>query len=93
MLLSNPNSWGVLTERQGKILGSIFLHRFPPSPVAVIGPLAVRPSADGGVGRKLMNAALFQAHEQNYDQIMIPTLSAISTTSLAEGIGIGITTS
>ena len=30
-LLGNPNSSGVLAERQGKILGSIFLHRFPPS--------------------------------------------------------------
>jgi len=24
-LLGNPNSWGVLAERQGKTLGSIFL--------------------------------------------------------------------
>src|ERR687891_274477 len=47
-LLNNPNSWGALAERQGKMLGSIFLHRFPPSPVAVIGPLTVHPSAEGG---------------------------------------------
>ena len=33
-LLDNPNSWGVLAERHGKTLGSIFLHEFPPSPVA-----------------------------------------------------------
>jgi hypothetical protein len=44
-LLGNPNSWGALAERQGKTLGSIFLHKFPPSPVAVIGPLTVHPSA------------------------------------------------
>ncbi|HET7390908.1 MAG TPA: GNAT family N-acetyltransferase [Nitrososphaeraceae archaeon] len=51
-LVDNPNSWGVLAERQGNILGSIFLHKFPPSPVAVIGPLTVDPSAEGsGVGR------------------------------------------
>ena len=67
-LLSNPNSWGVLAERQGKILGSIFLHKFPPSPVAVIGPLTVHPSAEGGVGRALMDAALTQARKQNYNQ-------------------------
>jgi len=71
MLLSNPNSWGVLAERQGKILGSIFIHKFPPSPVAVIGPLTVHPSAEGGIGRKLMDAALFQTHKQNYDQIRL----------------------
>ena len=71
MLLGNQNSWGVLAERQGRILGSIFLNRFPPSPVAVIGPLTVHPSAEGGVGRKLMDAALTQAHRQNHDQIRL----------------------
>src|SRR3954464_12335363 len=70
-LLGNPNSWGVLAERQGKTLGSIFLHKFPPSPVVVIGPLTVHPSAEGGIGRKLMDAALFQTHKQNYDQIRL----------------------
>jgi GNAT superfamily N-acetyltransferase len=71
MLLGNQNSWGVLAERQGRILGSIFLNRFPPSPVAVIGPLTVHPSAEGGVGRKLMDAALTRAHRQNHDQIRL----------------------
>jgi len=71
-LLGNPNSWGVLAERQGKTLGSIFLHRFPPSPVAVIGPLTVYPSAEGGgVGKMLMDAALTQAREHNHDQIRL----------------------
>ena len=70
-LLSNPNSHGFLAERQGDILGSIFLNRFPPSPVAVIGPLTVHPSAEGGVGRKLMDAALTQARKQTYDQIRL----------------------
>jgi predicted N-acetyltransferase YhbS len=70
-LLDNPNSWGVLAERQGKTSGSIFLHKFPPSPVAVIGPLTVHPSAEGGVGKMLMDAALAQAREQNYDQIRL----------------------
>jgi predicted N-acetyltransferase YhbS len=70
-LLGNPNSWGALAERQGRILGSIFLHRFPPSPVAAIGPLTVHPSAQGGVGRILMDAALNQAQKQNYNQIRL----------------------
>jgi GNAT superfamily N-acetyltransferase len=70
-LLGNPNSWGVLAERQGKTLGSIFLHRFLPSPVAVVGPLTVHPSAEGGVGRMLMDAALTQARKQNHDQIRL----------------------
>src|SRR5919198_4980570 len=70
-LLCNANSWGVLAERQGRILGSIFLHKFPPSPVAVIGPLTVHPSVEGGVGRILMDAALSHAHKQNHDQIRL----------------------
>jgi predicted N-acetyltransferase YhbS len=70
-LLGNPNSWGVLAERQGKILGSIFLHKFPPSPVAVIGPFTVHPSAEGGVGRMLMDAALTQARKQNHHQVRL----------------------
>jgi predicted N-acetyltransferase YhbS len=70
-LLGNPNSWGVLAELKGKVLGSIFLHRFPPSPVAVIGPLTVHPYAEGGIGRRLMDAALTQARKQNHDQIRL----------------------
>jgi predicted N-acetyltransferase YhbS len=70
-LLDNPNSWGVLAELEGSTLGSIFLNRFPPSPVAVIGPLTVHPSAEGGVGRMLMDAALTQARKQNHDQIRL----------------------
>jgi predicted N-acetyltransferase YhbS len=70
-LLGNPNSWGVLAERQGKTLGSIFLHKFPPSPVVVIGPLTVHPSAKGGVGRMLMDAALTQARKQNHHQVRL----------------------
>jgi GNAT superfamily N-acetyltransferase len=70
-LLDNPNSWGVLAERQGKTLGSIFLHKFPPSPVVVVGPLTVHPSSEGGVGKKLMYAALDYARKQNHNQIRL----------------------
>ena len=71
-LLDNQNSWGVLAERQGRILGSIFLHKFPPSPVAVVGPLTVHPTAEGGgIGRKLMDAALIQASRQYHNQIRL----------------------
>src|SRR5918999_2951280 len=70
-LLANPNSWGALAERDGKILGSIFLHIFPRSPVAAIGPLTVDPSAEGGVGRALMEAALLEARKRDYDQVRL----------------------
>jgi len=39
--------------------------------VAVIGPLTVDPSAEGGVGRMLMDAALTQARKQNHDQVRL----------------------
>jgi predicted N-acetyltransferase YhbS len=70
-LLGNPNSWGVLAEQEGKIVGSIFLHVFPPSPVAAIGPLTVDPSAEGGVGRELMEAALIEARKRHYDRVRL----------------------
>lgn len=64
-LLGNPNSRGVLVERQGDILG-IFLHKFPPSAVAAIGALTVHPSAERGIGRMLMDTALTQATKEDY---------------------------
>jgi predicted N-acetyltransferase YhbS len=70
-LLANPNSRGALAERDGKILGSIFLHVFPPSPVAAIGPLTVDPSAQGGVGRALMECSLTEARKRDYDQVRL----------------------
>jgi predicted N-acetyltransferase YhbS len=70
-LLANPNSWGALAERDGKTVGSIFFHLFPPSPVAAIGPLTVDPSDEGGVGRALMEAALVEARKHNYDQVRL----------------------
>lgn len=70
-LLANPNSWGALAERDGQILGSIFLHVFPPSPVAAIGPLTVDPSARGGVGRALMEASLMEARKRGYEQVRL----------------------
>jgi predicted N-acetyltransferase YhbS len=70
-MLANPYSWGSLAEQKGRILGSIFVHIFPPSPVAAIGPLTVDPSAEGGVGRALMEAALMEAHKRDYDQVRL----------------------
>jgi predicted N-acetyltransferase YhbS len=70
-MLANPYSWGSLAEQKGRILGSIFVHIFPPSPVAAIGPLTVDPSAEGGVGRALMEAALMEARKRDYDQVRL----------------------
>jgi predicted N-acetyltransferase YhbS len=70
-MLANPYSWGSLAEQEGRILGSIFVHIFPPSPVAAIGPLTVDPSAEGGVGRALMEASLMETRKRGYDQVRL----------------------
>src|ERR687895_1056139 len=70
-MLANPYSWGSLAEQEGRILGSIFVHVFPPSPVAAIGPLTVEPSAEGGVGRALMEASLMEARKRGYEQVRL----------------------
>jgi predicted N-acetyltransferase YhbS len=70
-LLANTHSHGTLAEQEGRILGSIFLHLFPNCPVAAIGPLTVDPSAKGGVGRVLMDAALGEARKRNYEQVRL----------------------
>jgi predicted N-acetyltransferase YhbS len=71
-LLANPYSQGYLAEQEGRILGSIFVHKFPPSPIAAIGPLTVDPSAEGGgVGRALMEATLIEAHKRDYNQVRL----------------------
>jgi Acetyltransferase (GNAT) family len=52
----------------GQYIRKHFLHRFPPSPIAVIGPFTVHPSAEGGgIGTILMDTA----RNQNYDQIRL----------------------
>jgi predicted N-acetyltransferase YhbS len=70
-LLASQNSWGALAEREGRILGSIFLHVFPPSPVAEIGPLTVDPSVEAGIGRALMNAVLDEACKRHHDRVRL----------------------
>jgi GNAT superfamily N-acetyltransferase len=69
--LQDPNAWGVLAERDGRIIGSMFLNMFPPSPVAAIGPLTVHPSAEGGAGRQLMAAALEEANRRGIKQVRL----------------------
>ena len=72
-LVDSPNSWGFVAERQSHILGSIFIHKFSPSPIAVIGPLtSAYPSEEGGgTGRLLMDTALDKASEQKLERIRL----------------------
>ena len=63
--LKDANAVGVLAERRGAILGSVFLTTFPGTPVAAIGPLTVDPAAEvAGAGFLLTNEALEEARRR-----------------------------
>jgi predicted N-acetyltransferase YhbS len=69
--VSDPNAWGVVAERDGQIIGSVFLNLFPPAPVAAIGPLTVAPSGQGGTGERLMEAALDEAQRRGIERVRL----------------------
>jgi predicted N-acetyltransferase YhbS len=55
--ISHPSIWGVVAERDGRIVGSNFLDER--GPIRGLGPITVDPQAQGArVGRRLMEAAL-----------------------------------
>ncbi len=55
--IAHPLIWGVVAEREGRILGSNFVDER--GPVRGLGPITVDPQAQArGVGRRLMQAAL-----------------------------------
>ena len=57
MFIAHPEIWGVVAERDGRILGSNFLDER--GPIRGVGPITVAPEGqDVGVGRKLMEAVL-----------------------------------
>jgi GNAT superfamily N-acetyltransferase len=57
MFIEHPSIWGVVAERDGRIVGSTFLDER--GPIRGVGPISVDPQAQGtGVGRELMEAAL-----------------------------------
>ncbi|HSM85304.1 MAG TPA: GNAT family N-acetyltransferase [Candidatus Limnocylindrales bacterium] len=69
--LNDPNVFSALAELNGRVVGSIFLNMFPPTPVAAIGPLTVLPEAQGRVGRALMEAAMQEAARRGYRQVRL----------------------
>jgi L-amino acid N-acyltransferase YncA len=70
--LCDPNAYGVLGEDEsGQVTGTVFLNTFPPDPVASIGPLSVHPSAEDGVERQLMLAALGEARRRGFKRIRL----------------------
>lgn len=59
-LIHNPETFGVVAELDGRVVGSNFLHES--DPVRAVGPVSVDPALQGsGVGRMLMQAVLDRA--------------------------------
>jgi GNAT superfamily N-acetyltransferase len=55
--LAHPDVWGVVAQREGRVIGSNFLEMR--TPVAGVGPITVDPAEQSrGVGRRLMEAVL-----------------------------------
>jgi GNAT superfamily N-acetyltransferase len=55
--IAHPSIWGVVAERDGRIVGSNFLDER--GPVTGVGPITVDPREQGaGIGRALMEAVL-----------------------------------
>ena len=70
MLLSHPGFYGVVAEREGKIVGSNFLDER--SAIAGVGPLTISPSEqDQGVGRRLMQAVMDRADQQGFPGVRL----------------------
>jgi GNAT superfamily N-acetyltransferase len=70
MLLTLPGFYGVVAERDGRIVGSNFLHEH--SPIAGVGPITVEPGAQNrGVGRRLMQAVLDRAVERSFPGVRL----------------------
>jgi predicted N-acetyltransferase YhbS len=70
--VKDRNAAGFVAERDGHILGSIFLNTFPPAPAAAMGPMTVAPQAEGDrVGQKLLLVALDEATTRNIEQVRL----------------------
>jgi predicted N-acetyltransferase YhbS len=70
MLLSHPRFFSVVAEVGGEVVGSNFLDER--SPIAGIGPITVDPKVQNlRIGRRLMQAVLERATEQNFSGIRL----------------------
>lgn len=65
MLLTHPDTYAVVAEVAGRIVGSNFLQEG--GPIAGVGPVTVAPdNQNASVGRRLMEAVLERARQQRF---------------------------
>jgi predicted N-acetyltransferase YhbS len=69
-VLANPGFYGIVAERDGRIVGSNFADQR--SPIAGIGPITVDPEVQNkGIGRSLMQTALDHLNARNFAGIRL----------------------
>ena len=70
MMFNNPGFWCVVAEAGGRMVGSNCLDER--NTISGIGPITVDPKAqDGGIGRKLMEAAIARSDERNFPGVRL----------------------
>jgi predicted N-acetyltransferase YhbS len=70
MLIDHPGFYGVVAERDGKIIGSNFLDER--ATVVGIGPITVEPAVQNqGVGRRLMQAVIDRAASRGVPSVRL----------------------
>ena len=79
-VLANPGFYGIVAERDGRIVGSNFADQR--SSIAGIGPITVDPEVQNqGVGRSLMQTALDHLNARNFAGIRLVRPPSITTRS------------
>src|ERR1043166_4028203 len=69
-MLTNPKSYSIVAEMDGRIVGSNFLDER--NSIAGVGPITVDPTVQNrAIGRRLMDAVHERATERNFDGVRL----------------------
>ena len=86
--LNHPRVWGVLAERDGRVVGCNFLEERDDGANGV-GPICIDPAEQGGgIGRKLMLAVLHRGAQRNAKSIRL-VQEAFNTASMSLYASVG----
>jgi len=69
--LENPRCRGYVAQKDGYVVGSVFVTGVADCPVGAIGPLTVEPIHEGGVGAALMQEAVAEAARMGIAQLRL----------------------
>ena len=69
--LENPRCRGYVAEKDGYVVGSVFVTAVDDCPAGAIGPLTVEPAHEGGVGAALMQEAVTEAARMGIVQLRL----------------------